>query len=283
MTNILIQGLALSGLYALVAVGFTMIFSVGRVLNLAHGVFLMLGGYAYYTAVQVLGVGKGAGLVFAVLAGIAFGILTYAVLVRRLEDNPIAVEISTLILAVVMQALIVVVYTSAPKSMWPIVPGVFRYEGVFVSHNILAAMVVSWIVLAGLLVFVRRTRLGRALRAVSMDRKGAVISGIDPHRMNLTTWAISGALGALAGVFFATYTQLTPGMWVAPLILAVAVVVVGGIGSIAGSLVVAHLIGFMETVTTTVVAAELRGVFTMVLVILVLVIAPKGLFGREEL
>ena len=101
--------------------------------------------------------------------------------------------------------------------------------------------------------------------------------------MSLATWAISGALAALAGVFFATYTQLTPGMWVAPLIIAVAVVVVGGIGSIVGSLVVAHLIGFMETVTTTLVAAELRGVFTMVLIIVVLVIAPKGLFGREEL
>ena len=283
MTNILIQGLALSGLYALVAVGFTMIFSVGRVLNLARGVFLMLGGYTYYTAVQVSGLPKGAGLVVAVLAGITFGSLTYAVLVRRLEDNPIAVEISTLILAVVMQALIVVVYTSAPKSMWPIIPGVLRHEGGFVSHNILAAMVVSWIVLGGLLVFVRRTRAGRALRAVSMDRKGAIISGVDPDRANLVTWAISGALGALAGVFFATYTQLTPGMWVAPLIIAVAVVVVGGFGSIVGSLVVAHLIGFMETVTTTLVAAELRGVFTMVLVILVLVIAPKGLFGREEL
>ena len=283
MTNILIQGLALSGLYALVAVGFTMIFSVGRVLNLAHGVFLMLGGYAYYSAVQVLGVSKAAGLVFAVLTGAAFGVLVYAVLVRRLEDNPIAVEISTLILAVVIQALVVLVYTSAPKSMWPIVPGVLRFEGVFVSYNILAATVTSWIVLGGLLVFVRRTRAGRAMRAVSMDRRGAVVSGIDPHRMNLATWAISGALGALAGVFFATYTQLTPGMWVAPLIIAVAVVVVGGIGSIAGSLVVAHVIGFMETVTTTLIAAELRGVFTMVLIIAVLVIAPKGLFGREEL
>ena len=189
MMNILIQGLALSGLYALVAVGFTMIFSVGRVLNLAHGVFLMLGGYAYYSAVQVFGVSKGLGILLAVLVGVAFGVLTCAILVRRLEHNPIAVEIATLILAVVMQALIVLVYTSAPKSMWPIVSGVFRYEGVFVSHNILAAMVVSWIALGGLLVFVRRTRLGRALRAVSMDRKGAVISGVDPHRMSLATWA----------------------------------------------------------------------------------------------
>ena len=151
------------------------------------------------------------------------------------------------------------------------------------SYNLLAAMAASWVALAGLLLFVRYTRYGRAIQAVSMDRKGAVISGIDPRRMNLATWAISGALGALAGVFFATYTQLNPGMWVAPLIVAVAVVVVGGIGSIVGSLVVAHVIGFMETLTTTVIAAELRGVFTMVLIIVVLIVAPKGFFGRGEL
>jgi len=116
-----------------------------------------------------------------------------------------------------------------------------------------------------------------------MDVKGAAISGIDTDRINLTTWAISGALGAIAGVFFASYTQLSPSMWVGPLIIAVAVVIVGGIGSIIGTLIVAHIIGFMETITTTLIAAELRGVFTMLLIIGVLIITPKGLFGREEL
>lgn len=283
MSQIVIQGLALSGLYALVAVGFTMIFSVGRVLNLAHGAYLMLGGYVYYSSVQVLGIPKAGGFALAVLAGVGFGMLTYTVLVRRLAHNPVAVEISTLILAVVMQALIVLIFGQVPKSMWPIVQGVLRYEEVFVTYNILLAMVASWIVLGALLLFVHRTRTGRAIRAVSMDSKGALISGIDPHRTNLVTWAVSGALGALAGVFFATYTQLHPGMWVAPLIIAVAVVIVGGIGSIVGSLVVAHVIGFMETVTTTLIAAELRGVFTMALIIVVLIVAPKGLFGRREL
>ena len=283
MSHIIIQGLALSGLYALIAVGFTMIFSVGRVLNLAHGAYLMLGGYVYYTSVQLLGIPKAGGFLLAVLAGVGFGMLTYTVLVRRLAHNAIAVEISTLILAVVMQALIVMIFGRVPKSMWPGVQGVFRYEEVFVSYNILLAMATSWVVLGGLLLFVHRTRTGRAIRAVSMDRKGALISGIDPHRMNLVTWAVSGALGALAGVFFATYTQLQPGMWVAPLIIAVAVVRGGGIGSIVGSLVVAHVIGFMETITTTVVAPEPRGVFTMALIIVVLIVAPKGLFGRREL
>jgi branched-chain amino acid transport system permease protein len=116
-----------------------------------------------------------------------------------------------------------------------------------------------------------------------MDVKGAEISGIDPDRVNMTVWIISGILGAVAGVFFASYTQLNPTMWVSPLIIAVAVVIVGGIGSIIGTLVVAHIIGFMEVISTTFIASELRGVFTMLIIIVVLVLMPKGLFGRAEL
>ena len=283
MSHIIIQGFLLSGLYALIAVGFTMIFSVGRVLNLAYGVHIMLGGYAYYFAAQALGMPKIASFLFAVLVGAMFGVLTYLILVKRHQHDPIKVEISTLILAVVMQSLIVLVFSAAPKSMWPLIPGALHYEGISLTYNILLAMIVSWVVLGGLVLFVHKTHLGRAIRAVSMDHKGAIVSGIDPQRINVITWAISGALGAVAGVFLATYTQLTPDMWVAPLIIAIAVVIVGGIGSIMGSLVAAHIIGFMETITTTAIAPELRGVFTMTLIIVVLVVAPKGLFGKAEL
>ena len=99
----------------------------------------------------------------------------------------------------------------------------------------------------------------------------------------MITWGISGTLGAVAGVFFASYTQLSPSMWVTPLIISVAVVIVGGIGSIIGTLIVAHIIGFMEIIAVSVIAPELRGVFTMLLIIGVLVIRPQGLFGREEI
>lgn len=282
MTSIIIQSFLISGLYALIAVGFTMIFSVGRVLNLAYGVYIMLGGYTYYTMAQTLALPKVIAFACAILAGVLFGVLTYLALVKRLQDNPIAVEISTLILAVVMQAVVILVFSPAPKAVWPLIPGVNRSLGTPVSWNIFLAMIVSWVVLGGLLVFVRTTQAGRAIRAVSMDVKGAVVSGIEPEKINLATWALSGALGAIAGVFFATYTQLDPAMWVFPLIIAVAVVIVGGIGSILGSLVAAHIVGFMETITTSLIAPEMRGVFTLVLIILILVLLPRGLLGREE-
>ena len=194
-------------------------------------------------------------------------------------------EISTLILAVVIQAAVVLVFGDSSKILLPIVNGtVTLAPGTLPlpNSNILAA-VSAWVILIGLWLFITRTHTGRAIQAVSMDAKGAAISGISVDRANLIVWGISGALGAVAGVFFASYTQLYPGMWVGPLIISVAVVIVGGIGSIWGTLIVAHIVGFMEVISTSLIAAELRGVFTMVLIIVVLIMRPRGLFGRAEL
>jgi len=281
--QIVIQGLLLSGLYALIAMGFTLIFSVGRVLNLAYGAYLLVGGYVYFTVSQTLGVPKIAGLLIAAIVGCAVGLLKYRLLVKPLKGDHVAVEISTLILAVVLQAGVVFIYGDSSKILQPIVPGVTQVAGAAVTYNLLAAALMSWVILIGLYIFVRKTHIGRAMQAVSMDTKGAAISGIDPDRVNMFTWGLSGALGATAGVFFASYTQLYPSMWVTPLIIAVAVVIVGGIGSIIGTLVVAHIVGFMEIIAVAVIAPELRGVFTMLLIIVVLIVRPQGLFGREEL
>ena len=273
----------LSGLYALIAMGFTLIFSVGRVLNLAYGAYLMLGGYVYFYFSQQLGLPKLAGVGLAALFGCAIGLLKYRLIVKTLKGDHVAVEISTLILAVVLQAGVVYVFGDSAKILLPIVPGVVQVAGASVTYNLLVATLASWIILIALYLYIRNTHTGRAMQAVSMDAKGAAISGIDPDRINMITWGISGTLGATAGVFFASYTQLSPSMWVAPLIIAVAVVIVGGIGSIIGTLIVAHIIGFMEIIAVAWIAPELRGVFTMLLIISVLIIRPRGLFGREEL
>jgi branched-chain amino acid transport system permease protein len=282
MIQTIIQGLLLSGLYALIAMGFMLIFSIGRVLNLAYGAYLMVGGYVYFWLSQQLGLPQVVGMAGAVCVGVMMGLLKHLLIVRPLKGNHVAVEISTLILAVVVQAGVVLVFGDASKILLPIIPGVVNVYGASVTYNILAASVISWVIILALFVFVRRTYVGRAMQAVSMDQKGAAISGIDPDRVNLITWGISGGLGAIGGVFFASYTQLSPSMWVAPLIISVAVVIVGGIGSIIGTLIVAHIVGFLEVFVVALLAPELRGVFTMLLIIGVLVLRPQGLFGRAE-
>lgn len=283
MMQIIVQGLLLSGLYALIAMGFTLIFSVGRVLNLAYGAYLLIGGYVYFTVSQTYGVPKVLGLLLAAFVGGAVGLLKYRLLVKPLKGDHVAIEISTLILAVVLQAGVVLLYGDSSKILLPIVPGVTQVAGAAVTYNLLTATIASWAILIALYLFVRKTHMGRAMQAVSMDTKGAAISGVDPDKINMFTWGLSGVLGATAGVFFASYTQLSPSMWVGPLIIAVAVVIVGGIGSIIGTLIVAHIVGFMEIISVALIAPELRGVFTMLLIIVVLIIRPQGLFGREEL
>lgn len=283
LLKIVIQGLLLSGLYALIAVGFTLIFSIGRVLNLAYGAYLMIGGYVFFWISQSLKMPKLLGVAVAVAVGVLMGLLIFRLLVRPLKGNHVAVEISTLILAVILQSGVVLVFGDSSKILLAIVPGVSIVAGASVTYNILVAAMASWAILIGLHLYVRNTHTGRAMQAVSMDPKGAAISGIEPNRINMITWGISGGLGALGGVFFASYTQLSPSMWVGPLIISVAVVIVGGIGSVMGTLIVAHIIGFMEVIVVAAIAPELRGVFTMLLIIGVLVIRPRGLFGREEL
>ena len=283
MLQILIQGLLLSGLYALIAVGFTLIFSIGRVLDLAYGAYLLIGGYIFFWISQSLDLPQSLGVAAAALSGVVLGLLKYRLVVTPLKGDMVSVEIATLILAVVLQAGVVLVFGDSSKILLPIMPGVIRVAGVAVTYNILIATLASWAILIALYLFIRLSHTGRAMQAVSMDAKGAALSGINADRINMITWGISGALGALGGVFFASYTQLSPSMWVAPLIIAVAVVIVGGIGSIIGTLVVAHVIGFMEVIVVTAIAPELRGVFTMLLIIGVLVLRPRGLFGREEL
>lgn len=283
MLQLIIQGLLLSGLYALIAVGFTLIFSVGRVLNLAYGAYLLIGGYTYFYFAQSLGLPKVAGVLLAALLGCALGLTKFFAIVRPLKGNHVAIEIATLIFAVFVQAVVIFIFGDSSKILLPIIPGVERVAGAAIPYSNLLAAIASWAILISLWLFVRKTHMGRAMQAVSMDAKGAAISGISSNQINLFVWALSGGLGAVAGVFFASYTQLYPGMWVAPLIIAVAVVIVGGIGSIIGTLIVAHIVGFSEVLTSSLIAPELRGVFTMVLIIVILIWRPSGLFGREEL
>jgi len=283
MLEIIIQGVLLSGLYALIAVGFTLIFSVGRVLNLAYGSYIMIAGYIYFYFSQLLGLSPIIGVLLAGILGSCMGLIKYNLIVKPLKGDHIAVEISTLILAVVLQSAVILCFGNSAKILLPIIPGVIHIGNATVTFNVLMATVASWLILIGLYLFIKKTHVGRAMMAVSMDAKGASISGVDIDKINMITWGISGFLGAIAGVFFASYTQLSPTMWVTPLIIAIAIVIVGGIGSIIGTLVVAHIIGFMEIISVALISPQLRGVFTMLLIILVLVIRPKGLFGREEL
>lgn len=280
MVAIAIQGALLSGLYALIALGFTMIYGVGRVLNLAHAGYVMVGAYIFYHFSQVVGLPIGLSMLIAIASSAGIALATYAGLVRRYLHNPTIVFVSTFILALVLDYFIVLAFHRETINVWPIVVGVTKVLGYTVSNNLVAALIVSWLCIGGVLLFVRKTHLGRAMRALAMDRKGAIVSGVNPDRVNLMTWAISGALAGVAGIFFGSYTYLLPSMWHMPMVMSFAIVIIGGLGSIEGTIIAAHIVGYMQTTTTLAIDERLRGVFALIIMIVMLVVRPKGLFGK---
>jgi branched-chain amino acid transport system permease protein len=280
--QIAIQGALISGLYALIAVGFTMIYGVGRVENLAHGAYIMVGAYVFYSLSALLGVPISVSFIVAIASGVGMSLSTYFGIVKRFPGHPTAIFISTLILALVVQHAITVMMDPMARNLLPLLSGISHLAGtVTVSNNLIISMVVSWIALGSLLLFIKRTHLGRAIRAISEDPKGAIVSGIDIERANLVTWIWAGALAAIGGIFYGSYTMLVPHMWLFPLIMAFAIVIVGGIGSIEGTLIAAYIVGMSETAMTMLIAEQLRGVFGMAIMIGILVARPRGLLGKE--
>ena len=151
---IIISGLLVSGLYALIAVGFTMIYGVGRVENLAHGAYAMVAAYVFYAVTAQLQLPIPVGFVLAILTVVALSLATYKGLVGRFLGNPTAIFISTLLLAIVLEYAISVVFTPAPRNLLPIVPGISHVLGIRVSNDLILVTIVSWVCLGGLLFFV---------------------------------------------------------------------------------------------------------------------------------
>ena len=279
-STVLVQILILSSLYALVALGFTLIFGVGGVLNLAHGANITIGAFVAYAVGVQQGMGGFAGLAAAfVVTGLLSGVY-YLGLIKRIEDEPIMVMIITLVTAVAVEEAIRFVYGSQPKVL-TLVDGTIRISGATVTNTQLAAFALSALLIAAMFAFVNYTRQGKALLATSMTRKGAALVGIEADRINLLVWIGAGALAGVAGVFLGTTQGAYWAMGRGPLVLSFSIVVLGGIGSIRGSVLGAFVVGALEVLTVQYVDSSLTGLTPLLVLVAVLLLRPEGLFGRE--
>lgn len=293
--RIVIYSVLISALYALVALGFTMIFGVGRVLNLAHGAFLMVGAYTAWFA-QQRQLGLYVAFVLAVGACALLAIVFYQGLVRHVQRSPIVTLIATLACALLIEELIKIFFSTNTQLLAPFVSGSIEIDKTTVITNRIVAFAASWGAIVLFWLFVHRTRWGKVILATAQDQEGAALVGIDVQKVYTLTWALSGILAGIAGVFFASWVKLDPFMWRDPLIISFAIVVVGGLGSLKGSIIAAYLIGFLEVVMTYSpsirVCAEFRcfeflgsswvGVSSLIVLIAILFIKPEGLFGRAH-
>lgn len=284
-----ITGLGLGGLYFLVAAGLALIFGLMRVLNFAHGAFLLLGGYVAWLAGSHLSGGGAAVsnlqlvalLLVATLTGSVIGALTELVLIRPLYRQGIAQVLVTVGLTLVIGALVIGVWGAEPRP-FPVPAWVHRTTrvlGAYVPNSRFLLIAVALVVLGALQLFLRRTRYGLIVRAGVENRTMVGALGIDVRRAFTLVFALGGAVaglgGALAGVYFGA---VSPGLGTALLIDAFIVVVIGGLGSITGSALAALAVGLLQQFANYYVSG-VGDLAIVLLLALVLLVRPRGMLG----
>ncbi len=287
--QILIDGFAISSLYALGATGFALIFGVSGVLNLSHGALMVAAVVAAWAAGNDLQAGPWVGAGIGIAVGFVASLATYFAVVRPLqqttkireEEKEIFILTATLLWGIMVQELIASLYTSNAKTVQPIVAGVVWIWGVRTPANSLFTAVVCWLVIGLLWLLVNRTRAGKALLAASMNPRGVTLLGIELTSVYIAVWAIYGLLVGIAGVLLGMFLGVSS-YSVGPLTAsAFSIVVLGGLGRVSGALIAAYVVGYLETITAYLISPAYRTIPALLLLVAVMYVRPRGLLGRR--
>lgn len=288
--DLTVSGLMTGVFYALMAVGLTLIFGILKVVNFAHGEFYMIGAYVYTLVATALGVPVALTLPLAVLAGLALGWLTEVTLMRPLyagytswgfmkDEYAIIVTFGLSLLLINLVDKVIGPYPYRGPELVDI--GVVQLGHVRAdAHRFLAASIGA-LVLAGVYLFVKLSHTGKQIQAVAQNRLGASLAGIDPARTSALVFAASGGLAAFAGALLAPLINVSPDVGLFAVIKSYVVVVLGGMGSIGGAVIAALFLGVAESFLAVYVSYDYRDTFALVLLVLVLILRPQGLFGER--
>jgi branched-chain amino acid transport system permease protein len=285
--QILIDGFAVSALYGLGAIGFTLLFGVSGVLNLAHGGILLVAAVVAWLLADQVGAygGAAAGL----LAGIAMAFATYLLVVRPIqrssaipsEEKEIFVLTGTLLWGIMIQEVVAYFTTTSPHTVRPLIAGVTVMGGVRTPTNEILTAVLCWAAIGLLWLLVNRTRAGKALLAASINPRGLTLLGFELQRIYLLVWAIYGVLAGTAGVLLGAFLGVSSENAGTLTASAFSIVVLGGLGSVAGSLLAAYAVGYLETITAYLISPSLRTIPALLLLVVVVYLRPQGLLGRR--
>lgn len=287
--QILIDGFAISSLYALGAIGFTLIFGVSGVLNLSHGAIMVVAAVVAWLVAGTYGAGPYGGALAGVLAGVVASFATYFLVVRPIqtsrnipgEEKEIFVLTGTLLWGIMLQEGIAYLFTNNPKTVRPLLAGVVHILGVRTPANEIVTAVISWVAIGLLWVLVNRTRRGKTLLAASINPRGLTLLGFELSRIHLLVWAIYGVLAGLAGVLLGAFLGVSSDNAGTLTASAFSIVVLGGLGSVSGSLLAAYVVGYLETITAYLISPSIRTVPVLLLLVLVVYLRPQGLLGRR--
>jgi len=279
--GILITGLISGGVYALLAVGFSLIFGVARIINLAHTAFYMLAAYLIVTFANSLGLPLVLSIILSIVAVTIIGVFSYKLVLDRVRERETTILIVTIALAIVIQEAVLMGYGGGFRGVPSLISGYTTILGTKVLYQQILTFGVVLVILLCTWALLMKTKLGIAIRSTAQDREVANLMGINVAKTGMITMAISVALAAVAGALVAPLQVLGPHMWMHPLVMIMAIVVLGGLGSIKGSLVGAFILGFSETLVVFLVpsGAFLKGAVALAIMLAVILIRPEGLFG----
>jgi branched-chain amino acid transport system permease protein len=280
----LLNALILGGTYALLGIGLTLIFGIMRVVNFTHGELYAFGAYMVYFFAMVLGVNFFLALVLAVLLGIALGGLIEVVLLRRLRDANIDTTMLVMIGAwIIMQNAEQLVWSGVAKSIVTPFPEQPLVLGpVSVSWTRVFVFAVAAVLIVGAQLLIQRTKLGKAMRATFQDRDTAALMGVNINAVYTATFALGSGLAAAAGALLGPVFVVTPTMGNLAALKAFAIVILGGLGNIKGATIGGFILAFVEEIGAGYVSSGYRDAMGFLLIIIVLLFKPTGLFTRAE-
>ena len=277
----LVNGLSLGGIYAMIALGYTMVYGIAKMLNFAHGDIIMVGGYTILLFIPINPVlAIVAAIVFCVIVGVTIERFAYKPLRGA---SPLAVLITAIGVSTLLQSLAQVIFGSAPK-IQQINLGALQLGQLKIEISTIITLICSVIVMVALHLFVKYTKVGRAMVAVSEDKGAAQLMGINVNFIIMITFAIGSALAALAGLFYFLKVQtMTTTFGALPGIKAFTAAVIGGIGSIPGAMVGGLLLGVVESICLSIPAiSAYTDAIEFSILIIILLVKPTGLLGKKR-
>lgn len=279
----LVNGLSLGGIYAMIALGYTMVYGIAKMLNFAHGDVIMVGGYIIFVFMATNN--PLLAIAMAVIGCVLLGMTIEKVAYKPLRGaSPLAVLITAIGVSYLLQSLAQIVFGSAPKMVTVYEFGSVKFFGATVQVSALVTLAVTVVVMIALTMFVKYTRLGRAMIAVSEDRSAAQLMGINVNGIITVTFAIGSALAALAGLFYLLKApSVSSTLGAMPGIKAFTAAVIGGIGSIPGAMLGGILLGMVESISYKITAiAPYTDAIEFSILILILLVRPTGFLGKKR-
>lgn len=283
----LINGISLGSVYAIIALGYTMVYGIAKMLNFAHGDVIMVGGFTIFYAVSMQGLPPFAGVLLAVILCTVLGVAIEFIAYRPLRQatSSLAVLITAIGVSYLLQNLALLIFGANTKAFTSVISiqAVKLANGqINISGETIVTIISCIVIMIGLTLFINKTKAGQAMLAVSEDKGAAQLMGINVNRTISLTFAIGSALAAIAGMLLCSaYPSLTPYTGSMPGIKAFVAAVFGGIGSIPGALIGGIVLGIIEILSKAYISSQMADAIVFMVLILVLLVKPTGILGKK--